>query len=129
MKRLLLLVLTITTLSLGGLVFHAAPALADAKADICNGVGAVSGANGCDTPTGSPNVNSVINNIVNIFSAFVGILAVIMIIYAGFRYVTAGGDSGKVSNAKATLIYAIIGLVVAGLAQVIVKYVIVNVIK
>jgi len=35
-----------------------------------------------------------------------------MIVYGGFKYITSGGDSGKVGGAKNTLIYAIIGLIV-----------------
>jgi hypothetical protein len=46
-----------------------------------------------------------------------------MIIYGGFRYITSGGDSGRVGNAKNTLIYAIIGLVIVALAQLIVHFV------
>lgn len=60
---------------------------------------------------------------VNILSLIVGIIAVIMIIYGGLRYITSGGDSGSVGNAKNTLIYAIIGLIIVALAQVIVHFV------
>jgi hypothetical protein len=128
MKRLALVALAAVSLFVGVLAWHAAPALAaSAKDEICSGVGAASGASGCAAPKGSPTVNGVINTVINIMSAFVGILAVIMIIYAGFRYVTAGGDSSKISTAKNTLIYAIVGLVVAGLSQVIVRYVVANV--
>jgi len=48
---------------------------------------------------------------------------VIMIIVGGFRYITSGGESGNVSGAKNTLIYAIVGLVIVALAQIIVHYV------
>ena len=51
------------------------------------------------------------------------IAAVIMIIWGGFRYVTSGGDSNKVSSAKNTIIYAVIGLIIVALAQFIVKFV------
>ncbi len=129
MKRLVLIALTALTLVVGNLAMHTSPVLADAKSDICSGVGAVSGGNGCANPKGSPTVNSVINSVINIISAFVGVLAVIMIVFAGFRYVTAAGDSGKISSAKNTLIYAIVGLVVAGMAQIIVRYVVTNVIQ
>lgn len=80
---------------------------------------------GCDSniTTGSSNLNTVITDIVNIFSVIVGIVSVIMIIYGGFRYVTSGGDSGNVSSAKNTIIYAVIGLVVVALAQFIVQFV------
>ena len=46
-----------------------------------------------------------------------------MIIYGGMRYITSGGDSGKITSAKNTIIYALIGLVVVALAQFIVKFV------
>jgi len=80
---------------------------------------------GCNSnvTTGSSNLNNVITDIVNIFSVVVGIVSVIMIIYGGFRYVTSGGDSGNVSSAKNTIIYAVIGLVVVALAQFIVQFV------
>ena len=61
--------------------------------------------------------------VVNIFSIIVGIIAVIMIIYGGFKYITSGGDSGNVSGAKNTLIYAIVGLIIVALAQFIVRFV------
>lgn len=80
---------------------------------------------GCNTDIqqGSDGINNIITDIVNIFSVIVGIVSVIMIIYGGFRYVTSGGDAGNVSNAKNTIIYALIGLVVVALAQFIVQFV------
>lgn len=80
-------------------------------------------AGGCDVSGGTSTINTLITQIVNIFSIIVGIISVIMIIYGGFRYVTSGGDSNNVSNAKNTIIYAIIGLVVVALAQFIVQFV------
>jgi hypothetical protein len=47
-----------------------------------------------------------------------------MIIWGGFKYITSGGDSNNVSGAKNTIIYAIIGLVIVALAQLIVHFVI-----
>ena len=46
-----------------------------------------------------------------------------MIIYGGFRYITSGGSSEGVGAAKSTLIYAIIGLIIVALAQLIVQFV------
>jgi hypothetical protein len=78
----------------------------------------------CGTGNGATsNLNELLKDIVNIFSAIVGVVAVIMIIVGGLRYITSGGDSGKVGTAKNTLIYAIIGLVVVALAQIIVHFV------
>jgi hypothetical protein len=68
-------------------------------------------------------IQKLAGQIVNVFSIIVGIAAVVMIIYGGFRYVTSGGDSGSVGNAKNTLIYAIVGLIIVALAQIIVHFV------
>lgn len=77
----------------------------------------------CEVESGTQGINKIITDIINIFSIIVGIVSVIMIIYGGFSYVTSGGDSGKVGNAKNTIIYAIIGLVIVALAQFIVQFV------
>ena len=53
----------------------------------------------------------------------VGIVAVIMIIVGGFKYITSGGESSKVSGAQSTILYAVVGLVVVVLAQIIVHFV------
>lgn len=66
---------------------------------------------------------ATLERIVNILSIIIGVVAVIMIIFGGFRYITSGGDSTRVGNAKNTLIYAIIGLIIVALAQVIVRFV------
>ena len=75
------------------------------------------------TDNGNTNINNIIKTIINVFSWVVGVVAVIMIIVGGFRYVTAGGDSNNVSSAKNTIIYAIIGLVIVAMAQFIVQFV------
>lgn len=106
-----------------------APAVsADTITDsVCQGVNNAANntnASTCGTAgTNATDLHTVANKIVGIFSIIVGIISVIMIIYAGFRYITSGGDSGKVGSAKNSLIYAIVGLVIVALAQVIVHYV------
>jgi hypothetical protein len=122
MKKFLLVGLTVIALMAAVVAVDTAPALASAKDEICAGVGAASGGGGCTTTSG-PTVNSVINTVVNILSLVVGIIAVIMVVFAGFRYVTSGGDSGKVSSAKNTLIYAIVGIVVAAVARPLVQFI------
>lgn len=67
--------------------------------------------------------NDALATIINIISVIVGVVAVIMIIYGGFRYITSGGTSEKVTTAKNTILYGIIGLIIVALAQVIVKFV------
>jgi Tfp pilus assembly protein PilN len=46
-----------------------------------------------------------------------------MIIYGGFRYVTSAGDSSKITAARQTIMYALVGLVVVALSQLLVKFV------
>jgi hypothetical protein len=50
-----------------------------------------------------------------------------MIIYAGFRYVTSAGNAEATKNARSTIMYAVIGLIIIALAQVIVHFVLRNV--
>ncbi len=68
-------------------------------------------------------LNKLITQIINVLSVIIGIVAVIMIIWGGFKFITSSGDSGNVSSAKNTVIYAIIGLIIVALAQVIVRFV------
>lgn len=125
------------TLSVPALV----PAVASALAAGCNDISSniASGANQaatgsstgggtnsitCDsTGVSGSNIGHAANSLVNIFSIIVGVAAVVMIIYGGFRYITSGGDSGRVGSAKNSLIYAIIGLIIVALAQLIVHFV------
>lgn len=91
---------------------------------VCTGV-AYTGDN-CDQP-GNAQAQSSINNLIEdgleIFSVIVGVVGVAMIIYGGYKYITAGGDSSKINSAQQTIIYALIGLVVAALAQIIARFV------
>ncbi|HEX5456184.1 MAG TPA: pilin [Candidatus Saccharimonadales bacterium] len=77
----------------------------------------------CDNNDAAAKFNNLIARIINAVSVVVGVVAVIMIIFGGFRYVTSGGESGNISNAKNTIMYAIIGLVIVVFAQFIVKFV------
>jgi hypothetical protein len=76
-----------------------------------------------DSAGGTTGLNNLLTRIVNIISGIVGVIAVIMIVVGGFRYITSGGDSNNVSGAKNTIIYAIIGLIIVALAQLIVHFV------
>lgn len=67
--------------------------------------------------------NKLVATIINVFSWVVGVISVLMIIWGGFKYITSGGDAGGVTGAKNTILYAIVGLVIVALAQVIVQFV------
>ena len=68
-------------------------------------------------------VNTIVRTIINVIVYIVGLLAVIMIIYGGVLYTTSAGDPGKVKKAKDTILYGIIGLVIAVLAFAIVNFI------
>jgi hypothetical protein len=82
---------------------------------------ACSGINGC---TSTKSLDNIIAAVLRILSVIAGISAVIMIMISGYKYLTSGGDSGKVSSAKNTLVYAIIGIIVVAFSQFIAQFVI-----
>ena len=91
----------------------------------CTGTnGQLSGTNtqGCGS-TGVSTFEKYVKFALNLLSIIVGIAAVVMIIIAGLRYVTSGGKDESVKGAKNTILYAIIGLVIVALAQIIVHFV------
>lgn len=98
-------------------------ALADSASsqDACAGIG-VTGAS-CSGSGATTSISNLLTTIVNVISVVVGIVAVIMIIVGGLKFVSSGGDTNKVSSAKGTITYALVGLVVAALAQFLVHFV------
>lgn len=93
-------------------VVYAAPS---SKNAVCDGIG------GCTN--GGAEVDKIIALAVDILSIIAGIIGVVMLIVAGIKYITSQGDSGQVKSAKSALIYAVVGLVVATLAQTIAHFV------
>ena len=74
--------------------------------------------------TAETKVTTLTEQVINIFSWVVGVASVLMIMVGGFKYITSQGDSGNISSAKNTILYAIIGLVIVAFTQVIVRFVI-----
>jgi len=70
--------------------------------------------------------NGVLTKVTNIIALVAGIAAVILIIVGSIRYVASGGNSDKVEEAKRTIIYSLIGIVIIVLAKLIVSLVIAN---
>lgn len=71
----------------------------------------------------SDDLNSVVAVIINTIIFVIGMIAVVMIILGGINYATSQGDPNKVKKGKDTILYGIIGLVVALLAFAIVNFV------
>jgi cytochrome bd-type quinol oxidase subunit 2 len=63
----------------------------------------------------------VLQNVINAALALSGLVAVFLIIYSGYQYVTSSGDKEKVDNARKRLTYAIIGLVIIMLSFVMIN--------
>jgi hypothetical protein len=90
--------------------------------DVCTGIGEAGGSSGCNDSSGV-GLGGTLKNVISVMSILIGVIAVIMILVGGFKYVTSGGDTNKVNSGKDTIIYAMVGLVVAALAQVLVHFV------
>lgn len=111
---------------LAGVALPATPTFADCS-DVNSGL---QGGLDCGAPEddGRPTDlfanGGVFQQVVNVLLFLIGAISVIMLIYGGIRYTISQGDSGAVTNAKNTIMYAIIGIIVAILAYAIVNFVI-----
>ncbi len=68
-------------------------------------------------------LRDLINNLLNWMMGFIGVIAVVYLMYAGFKYVTAGGDSKKAQEAKEGITQAIIGIAIAVIGYLLVSLV------
>ncbi len=97
--------------------------------DVCQGLSAQDcakkGMGEADPDNGQgATLDATVKNIINAVLYVVGILAVVMVIIGGVQYTTSGGDSAAVTKAKNTILYGIVGLVIAILAYAIVNFVV-----
>ena len=128
-KSLLTLIVTfglVTGMQFGSGAIVQAGLFDGARDQACKGTELQAGsgtASNC-RPGEEANLNNTIKTVINILSIVVGIVAVIMIIVNGFRFVVSRGESSAVASARNGIIYAIVGLVFVALAQFIVKFVI-----
>jgi len=72
---------------------------------------------------GQDSLPTTIETVVNLLFFVLGVIAVIIIIIGGIKFTTSNGDSAQIKSAKDTILYAIVGLVVALLAYAIVRFV------
>jgi hypothetical protein len=127
MKRLL-----VVLASLGIVGLLAAPGVSAQEGifeGVCNEPGA-SNSPACQDTTGDDPLtgsDGLIIRIINVASVIGGIIAVIIIMWGGFTYITSGGDTGKTNEARNTILYAAIGLVVIVLAQSVISFILTRV--
>lgn len=67
--------------------------------------------------------DGIFNQITSVALGIIGAVSVIMLIWGGLRYIISGGDSKKITDAKNTILYAIIGLIIAVLSYAIINFV------
>lgn len=82
-----------------------------------------SGVTTTKTAAGGLSMQTVISTVIGTMLFVVGLLAVVMLIYGGIRYVTSHGDKAQVTAAKETIMYAVVGLVVAIAAFAVVQWI------
>lgn len=89
--------------------------------------GASAGINTVAQSAGVPGANvdllTVIGRIINIVLGFLGVILLLLILYAGFLWMTAGGDATKIETAKKYIRNAIIGIIIIACAWAIVRFV------
>lgn len=102
------------------------PALALAVSPIAvvpaGAIGIDEGANAARGDDQSEDLNVSFKMITDVLLFIVGAISVIMLIVGGIRYTVSGGDSGQITAAKNTILYAIVGIVISILAYAIVNF-------
>lgn len=104
---------------IGGAFLGATLAAPDAFAQLGEALNQASSAD----PAGGTEVSTVVVDVINLLLYIIGILSVVMIIFAGIKYATANGAPDKIKSAKDTLVYSIVGLIIAVFAFAIVNFV------
>lgn len=98
------------------------PVYADAKDEVKKGAD-MTNTNSGGGGGSNQNLPDIITTIINVMLFIAGALAVIMIIYGGIRYITAHGDEKQVKVAKDTIVYSVVGLIIAILAYALVTFI------
>ena len=109
--------ITATGSSLMALVY---PAIASGMSQLQAGALA---ARASDQPLSLFGAAGIFTTISNTAMFLIGALCVLMLVFGGFRYVISGGDAAKVTAAKNTILYAIVGVVVATMAYAAIDFV------
>lgn len=129
MKKLLSIIMPVIAFAVLGLTVLSMPVHASPQTDeLCRGSGGEPNAAGeCIRPGGEKGLfedGGIFRNIVNVLIFIVGVISVIMLIIGAIRYTVSGGDPAGVKGAKDTILYALVGIVVAASAFALVNFVI-----
>ncbi|MEO5950685.1 MAG: hypothetical protein ABIQ04_04510 [Candidatus Saccharimonadales bacterium] len=124
-KKLAQSLLLVPVIALG--VSLALPAFAPTTANAAFNGGIENGASeakGTGQQNNLDGTDGVFKTVTNVMLYIIGAVSVIMLIIGGIRYVVSGGESSAVSGAKNTILYAVIGIIVALIAYALVNFVI-----
>jgi len=102
--------------------FVASASASTAKEDLRTQLNTAGGSWGGE-PTNKNSLSGIVATVVKAFLGLLGIIFLVLIIYAGYEWMTAAGDEEKVTKAKDTLTRAIIGLIIIILAYAITYFV------
>ena len=116
-------VILASLLALPVIAFGVTTLMADSASAQLNLESGINSAKGTGAPDNVTEDDGLIKKVVNLLLWAIGIVSVIMIIIGGIRYATSNGDSNNVTAAKNTIMYAVIGLVIAIFAYAIVNFV------
>lgn len=119
MKKLQMIMLSLLTI-FGIATIVATPSYA---INVFDGCGSGGDAKVCDAGN-KDQVTPIFKNILSLLLYAIGAIAVIMIVIGGIKYATSNGDSNSIQSAKNTILYSVIGLVVAILGQAIILFVV-----
>jgi hypothetical protein len=90
--------------------------LSNSNADVCTDVNSV------NKSTKNP-IYTIIKTAIEVISFVTGVAATILIVISGMKFITSGGDPGKVGEAKSTLLYAVIGIFIVMISQGIIVFI------
>lgn len=118
----------VATLGVVGLAGGVLSLPAHAAPDCTDGIDCITtGANNAKTGGAkSSDLTSVFQLVTNILLFLIGAISVIMIVVGGIKYTTSNGNAEQIKSAKNTIMYAIVGVIVAILAYAVVNFVITN---
>lgn len=122
-KKFLSVAILLPAIMLGVGVLALDPSVVSAQDNLTISEGATN-ARSEDQPQNLFGDGGMFQQISNVMLFIIGAISVLMLIIGGIRYVVSGGDSTAVQNAKNTILYAIVGIVVALLAAAVVNFVI-----
>ena len=114
MKKITTLLLILTIFA-----FTALPVLAQVDTDDPFGLGY-----GDELPLGTKDLRAGVMGVVNIALGFLGVIAIVIILYGGFVWLTSAGNEEKVGTAKKIITAGVVGLIIIFISYAIAVFVI-----